>query len=94
MGGGGEVKTLLVLRREATNVLERAVAFLFSNGIQLIYMPTFCQHMITYWQDMRKFYPNITYLSNYYLEMKKQQKVTHIFRVNGAKFLLVSMIDL
>ncbi len=28
-GGGGEVKALLVLRHEAGNVLERAVAFLF-----------------------------------------------------------------
>jgi hypothetical protein len=28
------VKALLVLRHEASNVLERAVAFLFSNGIQ------------------------------------------------------------
>jgi hypothetical protein len=34
LGGGGEVKALLVLRDEATNVLERAVGFSFSNGIQ------------------------------------------------------------
>jgi hypothetical protein len=27
LGGGGEVKALLVLRHEATNVLERAVVF-------------------------------------------------------------------
>ena len=41
MGGGGEVKALLVLRHEATNVLERAVAFLFFNGIQQLAKVTF-----------------------------------------------------
>jgi len=34
LGGGGEVKALLVLRHEATNVLERVVGFSFFNGIQ------------------------------------------------------------
>jgi len=34
LGGGGEEKALLVLRHEAPNVLERAVAFYFFNGIQ------------------------------------------------------------
>tara|TARA_B110000977_G_C11023187_1_gene472126 strand:- start:1344 stop:1472 length:129 start_codon:yes stop_codon:yes gene_type:complete len=36
LGGGGEVKALLVLSHEVANVLERVVGFYFSNGIQRV----------------------------------------------------------
>jgi hypothetical protein len=65
LGGGGEVKALLVLRHEAKNVLERVVAFLFFNGIQLVIWRInllfigFCFRITGTFVLVYRFYPNL-----------------------------------